>query len=124
MEINIKSLVLLVDLIKENCYDYDRAIIFLFISLLILFILRMTKEVAVTYLMCILSTLQWLIGPLIYFSEYNHGVAIEVAKMQVGKLEYFDFAFPSTIAFCIGLLLFQSCTLLGLLRFRRGDVFS
>ncbi|MBO6517679.1 MAG: O-antigen polysaccharide polymerase Wzy [Bacteroidia bacterium] len=67
----------------------------------------MTKEVSIMYLMSALAILQWLVGPVVYFSDLNPGMTFEITKMQVGYEEYFDFALPATISFCIGLCLFK-----------------
>ncbi len=67
----------------------------------------MTKEISITYLMASLAVLQWLVGPVVYFSDLNPGMVIEISKMQVGYEEYFAFAFPATVSFCIGLCLFK-----------------
>lgn len=67
----------------------------------------MSNELTVNYLICILAVFQWLVMPVIYFSDLNPGMTFEITKMQVGSDEYFNFAFKSTMAFCFGLLFFK-----------------
>ena len=61
----------------------------------------------ITYLTLIsnLAIFQWLIGPLVYYSDYNPGMVLEITQMQVGFHEYFTYAWPATSLLVIGLQL-------------------
>lgn len=87
--------------------DVSRASVILLIFLTIYLISRITKEFTITYLIAGLAALQWLVAPTLYFSDLNPGMVFEISKMKVSESEYFQFAFPSTIAYCIGLVFFR-----------------
>lgn len=54
-------------------------------------------------LMSNLAVMQWLVGPVLYFSDFNPGQVLEITIMQVSEDEYFRYAFPATLLFVIGL---------------------
>lgn len=62
-----------------------------------------SKEVTFLTLLSSLAILQWLVGPLVYYSDLNPGQVLEITIMQVDSEEYFSYAWPGTLCLVIGL---------------------
>jgi len=61
------------------------------------------QEVTFLTLLSSLAILQWLVGPLVYYSDLNPGQVLEITIMQVDSEEYFSYAWPGTLCLVIGL---------------------
>lgn len=104
---SLPSLVSLFCLFLASSYGYDYTILALFVFFLGYFLLKLTTEVSITYLMSILAIFQWLVGSVVYYSDLNPGMTFQISIMQVKYETYFQYAFPGTIAFVLGLNLFK-----------------
>lgn len=71
-------------------------------------LLSSSKEVSFLTLISSLAILQWLVGPLVYYSDFNPGQVLEITIMQVDSEEYFSYAWPGTLCMVIGLGLIKS----------------
>lgn len=76
-----------------------------------------------TYLLLIsnLAIFQWLIGPLVYYSDFNPGQVLEITQMQVGFDEYFAYAWPATALLVISMQLVKPKLMIDLTRFKNAD---
>ncbi len=83
--------------------DINLAIGLTQIVLLIKLLLSSSKELSFMLLLSNLAVLQWLVGPAVYYSDFNPGQVIEITIMQVSSETYFNYAWPATIFFVIGL---------------------
>lgn len=57
--------------------------------------------------MSLLAIFQWLVGSLVYYSDLNPGMTFKITIMQVNYDTYFEYAFPGTLAFVLGLNLLK-----------------
>lgn len=57
--------------------------------------------------MSLLAIFQWLVGSLVYYSDLNPGMTFQITIMQVNYNTYFQYAFPGTLAFVLGLNLLK-----------------
>lgn len=83
------------------------AILFLQFVCIVQLLFWSKNEISFLLLISNLAIFQWLIGPLVYYSNFNPGQVLEITQMQVGFDEYFAYAWPATALLIIGLQLFK-----------------
>lgn len=87
--------------------NVDFAVVLTQFYFLWLLIFDSSRSIAIFHLISNLAIFQWLIGPLVYYSNFNPGQVLEITQMQVGFDEYFAYAWPATALLIIGLQLFK-----------------
>jgi hypothetical protein len=108
LQLNIAPTILtLVCIWLGSKYGYEFAISVIFIFFAIYFLIKLTREINITYLMSLLAIFQWLVGSLVYYSDLNPGMTFKITIMQVNYDTYFEYAFPGTLAFVLGLNLLK-----------------
>lgn len=86
-----------------------------------LLIFDSSKSIAIFHLISNLAIFQWLIGPLVYYSDFNPGQVLSITQMQVSFEEYFAYAWPATALLVIGLQLSKPNLNVDLSIFKNAD---
>jgi hypothetical protein len=86
-----------------------------------LLIFDSSRSIAIFHLISNLAIFQWLIGPLVYYSDFNPGQVLSITQMQVSFEEYFAYAWPATALLVIGLQLSKPNLTVDLSIFKNAD---